>query len=233
MLANIADKSLVRRVYEQARQAQKLDQLIVATDHPEIFEHVKSFQGNVVMTREQHQSGTDRCFEAWEKTPGDYDFVVNIQGDEPFISPSQIDELVNMLQPDVQLATLAMQAHDSDTLFSPSEVKIALNKNQEAIYFSRQAIPYQRGNDAEIWINNFDYLLHIGIYAYRADVLRQISQLQPSPLERAEALEQLRWLEHGYRIRVGLTNTHPGMPIDTEADLLKAEAFIRSHPQWS
>jgi 3-deoxy-manno-octulosonate cytidylyltransferase (CMP-KDO synthetase) len=232
MLVDIAGKSLIQRVYEQVSKATKLDKVVVATDHQRILDHVEGFGGSAVMTREMHQSGTDRCQEAASLVEGQYDFVVNIQGDEPFILPGQIDELASLLTPGTELATLAMATDDHDSLFSPSEAKVILNKRGEAIYFSRQVIPFQRKNDEEIWINNFEYLLHIGIYGYHTDILNEVSKLQPSSLERAESLEQLRWIEHGYRIKVGKTESHPSMPIDTEEDVERALKFITDHPEW-
>jgi 3-deoxy-manno-octulosonate cytidylyltransferase (CMP-KDO synthetase) len=219
-LADIHGKSMVRRVYEQAQKASSLSRVVIATDHEEIYEHVKEF-GEVVMTRPDHQSGTDRCCEALHKLDQRFDYVINIQGDEPFIMPEQIDLLADCLKsPDVQLATLIKKITDHETLFNLNTPKVIFNKNFEAIYFSRQIIPYLRDIKEENWLASFNFYKHIGIYAYRTDILEKITNLPVSHLEKSEALEQLRWIENGYRIKVAITE-YETIGIDTPEDLKK------------
>ena len=217
-LIDINGKTMIQRVVEQTRQAQSLSRVVVATDHETIADHVRSFGGDVVMTGPHHQSGTDRCFEGWQLLGGNSDYVINIQGDEPFILPQQIDLLASVLDGDVQLATLVKQIEDPLTLHNPNTPKVVLNVQGEALYFSRQAIPYLRGEPMESWLLQRPFYKHIGIYAYRTDVLKQITQLPPSSLEKAEALEQLRWLENGYPIRCVITELD-SHGIDTPEDL--------------
>jgi 3-deoxy-manno-octulosonate cytidylyltransferase (CMP-KDO synthetase) len=221
-LAQIQGKSMVQRVYEQAIQASSLQEVIVATDHRMIYDHVLDVGGKAVMTSDQHPSGTDRCYEALQKTGRPFDYVINIQGDEPFIQPEQINILASVLQDSsIQLATLVKLIEDTETLFDPNKPKVILNTNQEAIYFSRQTIPYIRGVDAWEWLEKCNFYKHIGMYAYRTDVLAKITKLPVSSLEKAEALEQLRWIENGFRIKVAIT-PYDTMGIDTPEDLRKA-----------
>ena len=212
---------MVQRVYEQATQAAGLDKVVVATDHTKIVEHVTEFGGKVCMTSEDHPSGTDRCREAMELEPKEYDFVVNIQGDEPFINPRQIEGLCKNLLPDVQIATQAKLIELQENLIDPNCVKVIINSQGNAIYFSRTPLPYQRNHAVSDWISSHQYYQHIGIYAYRPDILQEITQLPVSPLEQAEGLEQLRWLEYGYSIKVHTTN-YQAHGIDTPEDLDKA-----------
>lgn len=216
---------MVQRVYEQASQASSLSKVIIATDHEKIFNHVKTFGGQVVMTSEHHQSGTDRCVEVLHKEEERFDFIINIQGDEPFIKPEQINLLAGILQPEIQLATLAKKITEQETLFNPNTPKLIFTKAMEAIYFSRQTIPYLRGIDQKDWLSKHDFYKHIGIYAYRTDVLEKITKLPVSSLEQSEALEQLRWLENGYKIKVALTEFET-IGIDTPEDLKKIEHLI-------
>jgi 3-deoxy-manno-octulosonate cytidylyltransferase (CMP-KDO synthetase) len=209
---------MIRRVYEQSCQATHLSQVIVATDDQRIFDHVHQFGGKAVMTSEDHQSGTDRCFEALSLTGGKYDYVINIQGDEPFISPEPIDSLAEVLDGKTELATLVKIIDDIDILCNVNVPKAVLNKRQEVLYFSRQTIPYVRGFETGKWMENRTFYKHIGIYAYRVDVLEEITKLEVSSLERAEALEQLRWLENGYAIRAVIT-TDDSHGVDTPDDL--------------
>ncbi|MCR6639282.1 MAG: 3-deoxy-manno-octulosonate cytidylyltransferase [Sporocytophaga sp.] len=224
-LVEIGGKSMIRRVYEQAGKARLLSNVVVATDNNEIFNHVKTFGGNVVMTKEEHPSGTDRCFEALEKTSGDFDFVINIQGDEPFIHPEQIDLLASALNKETELATLVKKIEDQETLFNPNTPKVIFNKNKEAIYFSRQTIPYIRGAEPEQWLSKAEFYKHIGIYAYRADILKAITSLETGSLEKSESLEQLRWLENGFNIKVEIT-TYESVGIDVPSDLEKIKDLI-------
>jgi 3-deoxy-manno-octulosonate cytidylyltransferase (CMP-KDO synthetase) len=224
-LVDIGGKSMVQRVYEQASKASSLSKVVVATDHEKIFDHVNAFGGRVVMTSENHQSGTDRCMEAFEKMDEHFDFIINIQGDEPFIKPEQIDLLAESLNRETQLATLAKKITDNETLFNPNTPKLIWNENKEAIYFSRQTIPMIRGVAENEWLSHHDFYKHIGIYAYRADVLPVITKLTLSSLEIAEALEQLRWLENGYKIKVAITEFET-VGIDTPEDLKKIQHLI-------
>jgi 3-deoxy-manno-octulosonate cytidylyltransferase (CMP-KDO synthetase) len=220
-LVEIAGKSMVQRVYEQASKSGSLAKVIVATDHEKIFETVQNFGGNVVMTSEDHPSGTDRCFEALQKESRQYDYVINIQGDEPFIKPEQIDELATLLDGQTQIVTLVSIIKEESTLNNPGNVKVIFNKNMDAIYFSRESIPYLRGVEKPEWANKHTYYKHVSLYAYRTDILEQITRLPVSSLERAESLEQLRWLENGYKIKIGITE-HENIGIDTPEDLERA-----------
>jgi 3-deoxy-manno-octulosonate cytidylyltransferase (CMP-KDO synthetase) len=225
-LATIAGKTMIQRVVEQAWQAKTLSGVVVATDDERIASHVRSFGGDVVLTGTHHQSGTDRCFEAAQKTGESFDYVMNIQGDEPFIQPAQINLLASVLDGKTELATLVKVIDDAVTLNNPSTPKVVLNTRGEAMYFSRQTIPYQRDKQPGEWLQHHQYYKHIGIYAYRSDVLAAITELPPSPLEKAEALEQLRWLENGYRIQAVVTE-YDSHGIDTPEDLERvAERFL-------
>ena len=227
-LADIGGKSMLQRVYEQASAAKKLSKVIVATDHQEILEHVNNFGGTAVMTSEKHPSGTDRCREALDKESGEYDYVINIQGDEPFIHPDTIDELAGLLDGDTQLATLVNEVKEAPLLFNPSIMKVIFDKNYEALYFSRECIPYLRGYDKQEWLQHHRYYKHVCIYAYRSDILREVTQLPVSSLEKAESLEQLRWLENGYPIKIGITE-HESISIDTPEDLERAKKLMNIH----
>lgn len=219
-LADIKGKTMIRRVYEQAKQSNLLSGVFVATDDQRIVDEVESFGGNVLMTSPNHPSGTDRCFEALEKLGKDkYDVVINIQGDEPFIHPEQINKLVKSFDhKHVQIATLAHKITDSEDICNPSLVKITRKANGEALYFSRSAIPFIREGKGTDWTTLYPFLKHIGIYAYRSDVLEQIVKLPASSLEKAESLEQLRWLENGYSVMVEITDKE-SFPVDTPEDL--------------
>ncbi|MFZ4057864.1 MAG: 3-deoxy-manno-octulosonate cytidylyltransferase [Ferruginibacter sp.] len=218
-LVDIKGKSMIQRVYEQAAKAQLLDEVIVATDDQRILDHVIAFGGKAVMTATDHPSGTDRCYEALQKATGAFQYVINIQGDEPFLDPQQIDELATvLLDGTVQLATQMIQVTDYETLFNFGEVKIVLNENQEALYFSRMVIPYIKGFPENEWHLQHNYWRHVGLYAYRTDVLEKLTQLPVSSLEKAESLEQLRWLQHGFAIKCVPTHFE-SYCIDTPEDL--------------
>ncbi len=220
-LVEILGKSMIQRVYEQAAQSKLLNDVVVATDDERIFAHVQAFGGNAVMTAPHHPSGTDRCFEAWQALGGKHDYVINIQGDEPFIRPEQIDELATVLADgSVELATQMIAVTDKAMLADTGEVKIVLNTRSEALYFSRSVIPFVKGVAPEAWHLHHAYYRHVGMYAYRADVLEAITRLPVSALERAESLEQLRWLENGYRIRCVPTQ-YDSHCIDTPEDIEK------------
>jgi 3-deoxy-manno-octulosonate cytidylyltransferase (CMP-KDO synthetase) len=224
-LTMIGTKTMVQRVYEQASKSTALTKVLVATDHKEIFQHVVDFGGHVALTSTSHQSGTDRCQEAYSKDPGDYDYVINIQGDEPFIAPEQIDLLASLLDGTTELATLVKAIESEAALFDPNTVKAIFNSRQEAIYFSRTAIPYLRGKEPGRWLGHHRYFKHIGIYGYRTDILQDITRLKMSSLEMAESLEQLRWIEAGYTIKVAETQLET-IGIDTPEDLEKVKTYL-------
>ncbi len=219
-LINILGKSMIERVYEQAKKSTLLSDVVVATDDARIFDHVKSFGGKAVMTLENHPSGTDRSFEALKNIGTQYDYIINIQGDEPFIDPSQIDLLCNICDGKTELATLMIPVDSHEVLFDMGEVKITLNTNMEALYFSRMVIPFIKGKPQEEWHKCHKYYRHVGMYAYRNDVLEQITKLQPSSLENAESLEQLRWLENGFKVKCAITQFDSHC-IDTPEDIEK------------
>jgi len=212
---------MVQRVYEQTCKAKLLDNVVIATDNKEIYDHCRSFGAEVCMTSESHNSGTDRCMEALSLLKPTYDYVINIQGDEPFVQPDQIDLLAAALDGSVQLATLIKKIDDASLLENKNVVKVIRNYLGQAIYFSRTAIPYLRNIPYADWLLHFDYFKHIGMYAYRADVLKEVSHLAPSKLEQAESLEQLRWIENGYSINVVETDIET-IGIDTPEDLERA-----------
>ena len=219
-LVDIKGKTMVQRVYLQAQKAKSIDKVIVATDDQRIFDHVKSWGGEVVMTSSEHPSGTDRCREVLELQKSVFDVVVNIQGDEPYIDPSQIESVVKQFEnPETQIASLAKKIASFKELFSPNTVKVIIGENKKALYFSRAAIPYLRGVDLEEYLNMGTFFKHIGLYAYRADTLTKITELPISDLEKSEALEQLRWLSAGFQINMGIT-TIEGLSVDTPEDLL-------------
>lgn len=226
-LANLGGKMVIQRVYEQVTSV--LNDVIVATDDVRIADAVNAFGGKVVMTSTSHKSGTDRCFEAYTKTPGDFDVIINIQGDEPFIQPVQLQAIMDCFKdPQTQIATLVkpfIPSDGYDALENVNSPKVVVNKNMQALYFSRSIIPYFRNKDRKDWLAGHTYYKHIGLYAYRAEVLREITSLPQSPLEITESLEQLRWLENGYVIKVGISEVET-IGIDTPEDLEKAEAFL-------
>ncbi len=220
-LADIQGKPMIQHVYE--RTAKVFDHCCVATDDERIARAVESFGGQAVMTSAEHRSGTDRCAEALEKysaaTGMSFDVVINVQGDEPFISEEHLTSLRAAFDdPGAHIATLAYPMKPGDDIFNPNSPKIALSRDGYALYFSRSVIPYIRGEAEAEWASHHVYLKHIGIYGYRTDILRAITRLPQGTLEKAESLEQLRWLENGYRIKVGLVSTET-VGIDTPADL--------------
>jgi 3-deoxy-manno-octulosonate cytidylyltransferase (CMP-KDO synthetase) len=227
-LADIAGKSMIRRVYDQAKRSSLLSQLVVATDDHRIFEHVKDFGGKVVMTEPDHPSGTDRCYEALQHVDDDFDYVINIQGDEPFIDPSQI-ELLGMIirEEQPEIATLMIPCDSHEVLFDKGEVKIVMNEKLEALYFSRQVIPFIKGVPEKEWHKHYNYYRHAGMYAYSKDALEKITKLKPSMLEQAESLEQLRWLENGFKIKLGITN-HDSHCVDCPEDIDKVLKLMGS-----
>ena len=223
-LADICGKTVIRRVYEQALQA--LDTVLVATDDERIYDAVLTFGGKAVMTRNNHKSGTDRIEEACEKINTDAEVIINIQGDEPFVHPSQLETIQRLFDhPQTQIGTLGKRFESMEAVMNPNSPKIVVDKNGFALYFSRSVIPFIRGKEQNCWLEHFPFLKHLGIYAYRRETLHEITQLPQSSLEIAESLEQLRWLENGYRIRVGRTDIET-VGIDTPDDLQKAEEFL-------
>ena len=226
-LALLGGKPIIQRVYE--RVSQFFDEACVATDDERIYQCVEGFGGKVVMTGTHHKSGTDRCYEAFCKLGGDYDVVVNVQGDEPFIAESQLASIKQCFEDDsTQIATLVKPFTAADgwkALHNPNSPKVVVDDNSYAMYFSRSVIPYYRGVDEENWLENHTYYKHIGLYAYRAQVLQQITAMPQSTLEKVESLEQLRWLQAGLKIKVGVTQIET-IGIDTPEDLQRAEAFL-------
>ena len=227
-LARLGGKPVIQRVYEQV--AGVLDDAVVATDDERIRDAVRAFGGRVEMTSPHHRSGTDRCWEAYCKQGREYDVVVNVQGDEPFIRPSQLEAVKRCFDdPATDIATLVKPFTEADglaALENPNSPKVVLDAQSRAIYFSRSVIPYLRGVPREEWLARHTFYKHIGLYAFRADVLRAVTALPQSPLELAESLEQLRWLENGYKIGVGISEVET-IGIDTPEDLEKAERFLQ------
>ena len=228
-LADLRGKPVLRWVYE--RVAGLLDRVVVATDDERIADAVGEWGGEVLLTSPAHPSGTDRCLEAYLKLQTDYDVLINIQGDEPFIHPSQIELLKTAFQnPSTQIATLVKPFSPNDdfeNLFNPNTPKVLLNSRGQAIYFSRSIIPYIRGKHHTEWLKSHVFYKHIGIYAYKPQVLKEITALPPSILEKAESLEQLRWIENGYTIQAMITNEET-IGIDTPEDLERAIKIVTS-----
>ncbi len=226
-LALLGGKPVIQRVYEQVQKV--LEEVYVATDHVEIEQTVRNFGGKVIMTAETHKSGTDRCYEAYTKIGNKADVIINIQGDEPFIHPSQIQAVMQCFADEkTDIATLVKPFSATDTLAdleNPNSPKVVVDNNMNALYFSRSVIPYLRGVERENWLCTHTFYKHIGLYAYRSTALEGITSLLSSVLEMAESLEQLRWLENGLRIKVGLTEIET-IGIDTPEDLAKAEVFF-------
>ncbi|PJJ60762.1 3-deoxy-manno-octulosonate cytidylyltransferase [Hymenobacter chitinivorans] len=227
-LVDLGGKSMIQRVVEQARQA-RLSRVVVATDDERILRHVHGFGGEAVLTSPDHPSGTDRVFDAYCQLDTPADCIINIQGDEPFIQPGQINALIDLFEqdPSTQLATLVKPVETAEELFSPHMPKVVVGNRGQALYFSRHPLPYQRQHPPEQWLGQHRYLRHIGLYAYRADILAEITRLPPSPLELAESLEQLRWLESGYQILTAET-TVATLGIDTPEDVERALAYLRT-----
>ena len=231
-LAILGGKTVIQRVYEQVVGV--LDEAYVATDDVRIEEAVKAFGGKVVMTSVDHKSGTDRCYEAFCKVGSGYDVIVNIQGDEPFIQRSQLEAIKACFEDDAtQIATLVKPFTPEDgfdALENVNSPKVVVNRNMNALYFSRSIIPYQGNKEKIEWLSGHTYYKHIGLYAYRAAVLKEITALPQSSLELAESLEQLGWLENGYTIKVGITTVET-IGIDTPQDLVRAEQFLQAHKE--
>lgn len=227
-LADIGGKMMIQRVYEQVNPC--LDEVWVATDDDRIAEAVRGFGGKVVMTSDQHRSGTDRCLEAVRTIGGDFDVIINIQGDEPFIQPAQIQALKDcfLQDPTTKLATLVkpFAAYDGlEALINPNSPKVVRNIRGEAMYFSRSVIPFLRGVEPEQWLQQHTFYKHIGIYAYKTKTLAEIAALPQSPMELAESLEQLRWLENGYTIKTTVTDIE-NLAVDTPEDLDRIRQYL-------
>lgn len=229
-LAILGGKPVIQHVYEKVSKV--LDDVYVATDDERIKDAVESFGGNAIMTSPNHKSGTDRIEEAVNIIEKKFDVIINIQGDEPFIHKTQIETIRRCFDdPETMIATLGRPFTEKDSindLENPNSPKLICDNNGFAMYFSRNIIPYIRGEEKSNWINKFTYLKHIGLYAYRANILSEITKLPQSSLELAESLEQLRWLQNGYRIKVGITHVET-IGIDTPEDLKRAEEFITQH----
>ena len=224
-LAMLGGKTVIQRVYEQATAV--LGEAYVATDDERIYKAVEAFGGKAVMTRNDHKSGTDRIEEAATKINTDADVIINVQGDEPFIQASQIETLMYLFDdPTTQIGTLGKHFETMEAIENPNSPKIVTDNRGFALYFSRSVIPYIRGKERSEWFGEYPFLKHLGIYAYRREVLAEVTKLPQSSLEKAESLEQLRWLQNGYRIRVGLTNIET-VGIDTPEDLARAEEFLK------
>lgn len=227
-LADINGKSMIMRVYEQAKKA--YENVYVATDDQQIFEHVKQNNGKVILTSTEHKSGTERCAEAYNIIKNEekrsFDIVVNIQGDEPFISENQLKSILTCFSKNTQIATLTKKITDYNDIFDINKPKVVFDNNLFAIYFSRSPIPYFRNIEKSNWLNHGDFYKHIGLYAYNSDILQEIVKLKQSKLELAESLEQLRWIENGFKIKVKITDEET-ISVDTAEDLEKAKLFGR------
>ena len=226
-LAQLGDMTMIQRVYTQAKKA--LDDVVVATDDDRIFRHVQEFGGTVVMTSTNHRSGTDRCAEAYQLAGINADVVINIQGDEPFIQVGQIEAIKSCFPTDIATLVQPFTPQQSiDELINPNSPKVVFSQStHQALMFSRSVIPYTRGVPMQQWLETTQYYKHIGMYAYTVDTLMAITKLPPSPLELTESLEQLRWLENGYQIKVAISEAST-IGIDTPDDLQKALLYLNS-----
>lgn len=226
-LAMIGDKSMIRRVYERVRLSGIRD-VVIATDDKRIYKHAEEFGATAILTSKKHTTGTERCVEALKKIGKNFDIVINIQGDEPFVDPSHLKLLIasfkNRL---VQISTLAENVNNVQELFNPNNVKIVADHRNFALYFSRSVIPFVRDYPQENWLEQYNFLRHIGVYAFRTEVLKKIVKLKPSPAEISESLEQLRWLYYGYNIKINLVK-YFGISVDTPEDLKKANELLNS-----
>jgi 3-deoxy-manno-octulosonate cytidylyltransferase (CMP-KDO synthetase) len=227
-LVDMLGQTMIQRVYAQVKKSKRLSQVVVATDDQRIYDHLVSFGGNACMTHENHPSGTDRCYEALKKQNEKFDFAINIQGDEPFIDPHQIDLLCSSLNEKTELATLIQKIATFEQLLSPGEAKVVINHLHEAIYFSRSPIPFVQKAEQKDWLGNTIFYRHVGLYAYRSDILEKITRLSPSLLEKAESLEQLRWIENGFTIKTVETEMEESICIDTPEDLERALLILKS-----
>lgn len=228
-LAMLGGKPVIQRVWEQVSSV--VDAAVVATDDERIAQAVESFGGRAIMTSPNHKSGTDRCWEAYQKLGEEFDVVINVQGDEPFIAHSQLRAIMACFEDEnTDIATLVKPFAEEDglsALENPNSPKVVLDNDSCAVYFSRSVIPYLRGVEREDWLKHHTFYKHIGMYAFRRDVLGEVTALPQSTLEKAESLEQLRWLENGYKIGVGISDVET-VGIDTPEDLERAEEFLKA-----
>lgn len=228
-LIDLAGKSMIQRVYEQCLQSKSLADVIIATDDDRIFSHAQDIGAKVVMTSSDHQSGTDRCAEVISILNEKYDVAVNIQGDEPLINPQQIEIICNCFNDSkTEIATLIKIIDNSEILFNSNTPKVIIDAEKFAIYFSRESIPHLRNIPKNDWLNHHQYYQHIGIYAYKTDVLEKITQLNLSTLEKAESLEQLRWIENGFNIKTAITE-FDSIAIDSPDDVAKVLLYLRNN----
>lgn len=227
LLLEVNGKSILQMVYERCLRANSLSDVVIATDSPVIEDHVKTFGGNVVMTSDKHPSGTDRCAEALKVMGGtvSYDYVINIQGDEPLMDPENINRLSASFKITSEISSVCIKINDTDTLLNPNVVKVVVNEQQEAMYFSRSPIPHLREVEIDRWVREADFFKHIGMYGFRADILEKIVKLPLARLEGQEKLEQLRWLANGYKVKM-VEVFSDGIGIDTEEDFLRLKQFL-------
>lgn len=224
-LAMIGSKTMVEHVYDRCVESNCFSKIIIATDDARIVEAVSQFGGDAVMTSENHPSGTDRCFEALDLLKENFDGVVNIQGDEPFIQTAAIQKVVGLLKDSAQIASLVVKAEGLEQVLDPNKVKVVLSDSQSGLYFSRAAIPFQRDFPQAEWLTHQDYYIHLGIYGFATEVIPKLKKLSASQLEKIECLEQLRWLEAGFQIKLGIVNESP-QGVDTPADLARLNASL-------
>ena len=230
MLCKIDGKTLIQRTFEQASLAHCVDKWIIATDHPSIVAEAEKFGADVVLTKSSHVSGTDRCYEAFEKLSEPFDFLINVQGDEPLIEIEKIQKVAQALQAGQKIVSLAYPLKDHADVRNPNQVKVVLDKNQKALYFSRSPIPFVRGVAEENWAEMHNFYGHVGIYGFAVQTLRELVSLEKSSLEQAESLEQLRWLENGYAIHLAIT-PNKTIGVDTPEDVDKIIAYLRAQSQ--
>ncbi|MFN8436575.1 MAG: 3-deoxy-manno-octulosonate cytidylyltransferase [Cytophagales bacterium] len=225
-LVDIAGKSLINRVYDQCCKSKLLTKVVVATDDERIFNHVKDFGGNVVMTSSEHPTGTDRCVEAYLNLNEKFDVILNIQGDEPFVDPQQIDELIQIfrINENAEIGTLVKKITDPNEIHDPKEAKVVFNSHNQVLLMSRSAIPFVKGISPNEWIHHYNYYKHIGIYGFAEQTLLKLGNLPQTELEKVESLEQLRWLDN-YKMYVGFTDIDT-LSIDTPEDLLEVPKYI-------
>lgn len=225
----IHGKSMIQRVYEQVKKAKRVDRVVVATDDKKIVDHIHSFGGEVILTFENHQSGTNRCLEAIQHLKTEYDLLINVQGDEPFIDPNQIDQLQAFMEREkMEIGTMVKPFLHNQDLWNSNTVKVVFNSKNEALYFSRSVIPHVRDIPEIDWINKYTFYQHIGIYAFRNTVFNHISSINSGALEQTEKLEQLNWLDHGLSIGIQKTSGQ-SISVDTEDDLSKAIAHAKQN----
>lgn len=225
-LIDIDGKSMIQRVYERA-SASNLSKVVVATDDERIFDHVVGFGGEAIMTASDHHTGTDRCVEAYKLIGEEFDAVINIQGDEPVINPKQLDLLAFCFNDEqCEIATLAVKIKTNDILFDSSKIKVVKDENRQALYFSRHAIPFQQIPENQ-WLEHHDYYKHVGIYGFKPEVLKVLGKLPPSTLEKAESLEQLRWMQNGYKIQVRITE-FDSISVDIPKDIDRVLEILKN-----